>query len=189
MGLYDFIIAHFSYQLLFIWSIFEGEIGLAIAGYLSERSHLYLPYVIAIAIVGAVIGDTVLYLTGRLSRHKTERWLKRYETRLKRLEHWFKRYGGWVIVFERFIYGTHIPSLLMIGMSGFGFWRFFLLDLLGVAVWALTFTWLGYAFGQTVVDLLAVVQRHLSAVMIAGLFFFVVYQLYRSGNEPESREP
>lgn len=186
MGIYDFIIAHFSYGVLFVWSIFEGEIGLTIAGFLAKHSHLYLPYVIAIAITGAVIGDTVLYLTGKLSRRKAEQWLKRYEKRLKQIESWFKRYGGWVIVFERFIYGTHIPALLLIGMSGFGFWRFLLLDLVGVVAWALTFTWLGYVFGQTVIDILAVVQRHLSIVMIVGLFFFFIYQLYRSANEPPS---
>ena len=183
MELYDFIIQHFSYGLLFVWSIFEGEIGLTIAGYLASQSDLYFPYVIAIAIVGAVIGDTALYLMGVFARPRAEVWLRRYEERMQRIERWFKRYGGWVIVFERFVYGTHIPSLLMIGMSGFGFARFLLLDLIGVVLWAITFTWLGFTFGQTVVDILAVVQRHLSIVILVGLFFFVIYQLYRSGGE------
>ncbi len=183
MGLYDFIIAHFSYGVLFVWSIFEGEIGLTIAGFLSKQNDLYFPYVLAIAISGAVIGDTLLYLTGRFSKSRAEIWLKRYETRLRRIEGWFKRYGGWVIVFERFIYGTHIPSLLLIGMSRFGFWRFLMLDIIGIVMWAVTFTWLGYTFGQTVIDIMVVVQRHLSILILVGLFFFIIYQLYRSGVE------
>lgn len=183
MGLYDFIIAHFSYGVLFVWSIFEGEIGLTIAGFLSRQNSLYFPYVLAIAITGAVIGDTALYLIGRFSKSRAETWLKRYEARLRRIEGWFRRYGGWVIVFERFIYGTHIPSLLLIGMSRFGFWRFLVLDIVGIVMWAVTFTWLGYTFGQTVIDIMAVVQRHLSVLILVGLFFFVIYQLYRGGEE------
>jgi membrane protein DedA with SNARE-associated domain len=181
MGLYDFIIAHFSYGVLFVWSIFEGEIGLTIAGFLAKQNDLYYPYVLAITISGAVIGDTVLYLTGRFSKSRAEKWLKRYETRLRRIEGWFKRYGGWVIIFDRFIYGTHIPSLLMVGMSGFGFARFLVLDSIGVVLWAVTFTWLGFTFGEMIVGILMVVQRHVSTAVLLALFAFGIYQLYAAG--------
>lgn len=168
---------HFSYGLLFVWSVMEGEIGLAFGGYLSQEGKLYFPYVLGIAIAGAIIGDILLYTAGYLSRNRAERLLESCQGKVKRVERWFQRFGAWVIVFERFVYGTHIPALLIIGMSGFGFLRFLILDLIGVLLWAVTFTALGFYFGQTIVDAIAMIQRHLSIVIIAGLFFFVIYQL------------
>lgn len=167
---------HFSYGLLFVWSILEGEIGLAFAGYMSQEGRLYFPYVLGIAISGAILGDTMLFTIGYLSKSKTETLLLSYRSRLDRVEKWFQRYGGWVIVFERFIYGTHIPALLIIGMSGVSFLRFFLLDIIGVVLWAVTFTTLGFFFGQTIIDIIALIQRHLTVVLLAGIFFFVIYQ-------------
>ena len=182
----DFLIQHFSYGLLFVWSIFEGEIGLTFAGYLSKEGGLYYPYVLAIAITGALIGDSILFLIGYFSKSKTEAWLHSYQDRVQRTEGWFQRYGGWVIVFERFIYGTHIPALLIIGMSGFSFLRFFLLDIIGVVLWAVTFTTLGFLFGQTIIDILALVQRHLTVILLAAMFFFIIRQLYLIGEESSS---
>lgn len=171
------LIQHFSYTVLFFWSLMEGEIGLALAGYKIQTGRFDPEYVLLIAISAAIIGDTSVFLIGKFFKKRTEELLMTYQKRLKHIETWFLRYGSWIIVFERFIYGTHIPALLMIGVSGFGFMKFLLLDVIGVILWAFTFTALGYFFGQTVIDILTIVQRHLTILMLAALFFFTVYQL------------
>ncbi len=175
----EFLIAHFSYKILFVWSIFEGEIGLALAGYMVAQERFALPQVLLITISGALIGDMSVFLLGRLFKKKAEALLRNYAKRMQRVEKWFLRFGGWIIVFERFIYGTHIPALLMLGVSGFGFWKFLLLDIIGVVLWAVTFTTLGYMFGQTVIDMLSFAQRHMTIVLLAGLFFYGIYLLQK----------
>ncbi|WP_295421239.1 DedA family protein [Sulfurovum sp.] len=174
-----YLIAHFSYNILFLWSILEGEIGLALAGYMVAQGKFELPQVLLITISGAFLGDMILFLLGRLFKSKTEMLLKKYEKKMQRIENWFRRFGSWIVVFERFIYGTHIPALLMLGISGFSFWKFLVLDITGVVLWALTFTTLGYYFGHTVIDLLTFVQRHLTIALLVILFFYIIYLLQK----------
>jgi len=175
----DFFIAHFSYGILFVWSFLEGEIGLTLAGYMVEQGKFDLPTVLMITMSGAFISDTILFLTGRLFKSKTEMLLKSYEHKMQKVENWFVRFGSWIVVFERFIYGTHIPALLMLGVSGFNFWKFLLLEIIGVVLWSVTFTALGYYFGHTVIDALTFVQRHLTIALLAMLFFYVIYLLQK----------
>lgn len=175
----EFFIAHFSYGILFIWSILEGEIGLTLAGYMVEQGKFELPKVLLITISGALLGDMILFLSGRLFKTKTEILLKSHGGKLQKVESWFCRFGSWIVVFERFIYGTHIPALLMLGVSGFSFWKFLLLEIIGVVIWAVTFTTLGYFFGHTVIDILSFVQRHLTIALLAIFFFYVIYLLQK----------
>jgi membrane protein DedA with SNARE-associated domain len=175
----SFLINHFNYPLLFVWSLFEGEIGLALAGMLARLGHLRLELIIPIAFVGAMIGDTAVFWLGRCCGDEILDRFMQNRRRLDRLEAWFRRWGSWLIVFERFIYGTHIPFLLMLGSAGYGGWKFFFLELLGVSLWAVTFTGLGYLFGQTFVDLLVVVQKHLSILLLMILFFLLLRLLSR----------
>jgi len=168
----SFLVAHFNYPILFVWSLFEGEIGLALAGMLAHLGHLRLELIIPITFVGAMIGDTTVFWLGRCCGDALLERFTGDRKRLDRMEAWFRRRGSWLIVFERFIYGTHIPFLLMLGSAGYGWWKFFLLELLGVSLWAATFTGLGYLFGQAFVDLLVLVQKHLSIFLLMILFFF-----------------
>jgi membrane protein DedA with SNARE-associated domain len=170
----SFLISHFSYPILFVWSIFEGEIGLSLAGYMSKEGKFDFYIVILIAICGALIGDILLFLTGKFSKKRTEVYLQRYESHLDTIEKWFKNNVIWLILFERFIYGTHIPSLLLIGRSGYSFPKFFFLEIIGVSMWAITFTLLGYFFGESVIALIVLLQRHLSLLILFLLLLFIV---------------
>ncbi len=173
-----FLIEHFSYAILFIWSILEGEIGLSLGGFLSKDGGFVFYQVIAIAVSGALIGDISIFLIGRYSDNKVKVWLSKYQARLEIIKKWFKKNVILLILFERFIYGTHIPSLLFIGMSGYSFVKFLLLDIVGVTLWAFVFTSLGYYFGESVINIIMVLQRHLSLLFLI-LFVIVILFLNR----------
>ena len=170
------MIEHFSYWILFVWSLFEGEIGLTLGGYLSKDADFIFTKVILIAILGAFLSDVTIFLIGKCSNAKVEKWLGNYKNRLQIIKLWFKKNVIWLILFERFIYGTHIPSLLFIGMSGYSFWKFLIFDIIGIIMWAFTFTTLGYYFGESVIDVIMLLQQHLSIVFIMlfiGLVIFI----------------
>jgi len=171
----DFLIHHFSYTVLFIWSILEGEIGLTLAGYMSKGGDFEFLKVISIAISGALIGDISLFIAGKMFKQRASVLMQQHKRHIERVEGWFKNNVVWLILFERFIYGTHIPALLIIGMSGYSFVKFLLLDIIGVSIWAFVFTSLGYYFGESVVNIVMVLQRHLSilllVILLMGLFF------------------
>ena len=171
-----YLIEHFSYWILFVWSLFEGEVGLTLGGYLSKESDLIFSKVVIIAIIGAFISDITVFLIGKYSNTTVEKWLGNYKNRLRLIKTWFKKNVIWLILFERFIYGTHIPSLLFIGMSGYSFWKFLIFDIIGIIMWAITFTTLGYYFGESVIDVIMLLQQHLSIVFIMlflGLIIFI----------------
>ena len=58
--LINFLIEHFSYKILFVWSIFEGEIGLALAGFMVREGKFDFTTVLTIAIFGALIGAGIV---------------------------------------------------------------------------------------------------------------------------------
>lgn len=176
-----FLIEHFSYWILFIWSILEGEIGLALAGFLSQEGSFSFVNVVLIAISGAFIGDVSLFLIGRFFDKRVQKYLIRYDDRLKRIKKWFKNNVVWLILFERFVYGTHIPSLLFIGMSGYSLGRFLFLDIIGITLWALVFTSLGCFFGQSVVNVLMIAQQHLSLLLLMVVAVGVIVMQTKRG--------
>jgi membrane protein DedA with SNARE-associated domain len=175
----EYLIGHFSYKILFIWSLLEGEIGLALAGFMVKQGNFQIEYVIPIAISGAFLGDLSLFLAGRIFKTRMEALLQNHRKKVTKIEEWFRLYGSWIIIFERFIYGTHIPALLTLGVSGYSFVKFLLLDIIGVILWAITFSALGYLFGQAVIDILTLIQRHLTIVLLAALFFYLIYLLQK----------
>ncbi|WP_457605703.1 DedA family protein [Nitratifractor sp.] len=165
-----------GYLALFIWSVLEGEIGLMLAGWLSSIHQVFdYRQVILVAIAGATLGDLSVFLVGRFFERRALRWLRKKPGREKEVRAWIARWGALVIVFERFIYGTHIPVLLSLGMSGYSFWRFLLFDLIGIVLWAFTFVSVGYLFGQRVIDLILFAQKNLLLVLVILILFFLFY--------------
>ncbi len=170
--------------------MFQGEIALVFSGYMIRQGAFEPENVLLLAISGAVLGDIGFFLTGRFFKSRAEELLHRHRKKFSRVQAWFRRYGGWIIVFERFVYGAHIPSLLMVGMSGFGWVKFLMLEIIGVLMWAITFTTIGYYFGDTVVQVLSMIHHHIAIVVLAALFFYVVYLLYLPDeDEDEEKEP
>lgn len=181
----DFLIHHFSYTILYIWSVFEGEIGVTLAGVMSKNGSFDFLWVVLIASSGAFLGDVSLFLLGKYASNRVEMWLQHYKHHLEKIEHWFGKNAAWLILFERFIYGTHIPSLLFIGMSGYSFIKFLFFDIVGVTLWALTFTTLGYYFANNIVGIILVTQRHLSLFLLLLFLLFILYFQKKSYNKEE----
>ncbi|WP_353662844.1 DedA family protein [Hydrogenimonas sp. SS33] len=165
----------YGYKALFIWSITEGEIGLMLTGWLASEHRVFdYWHVIPVAIAGAMVGDVSVFLFGRLFEKRALAWLERKPGRREKAQGWLRKWGSAVIVFERFVYGTHIPALLTIGMSGYPFWKFFLYDILGIVMWAFTFVSIGYWFGDTAINLILLIQKNLFLVLfLLALFVFV----------------
>jgi len=163
-----------GYLALFIWSVFEGEIGLMLAGWLASHHEVFsYEKVIAIAIAGALIGDMSVFIMGRLFEKRARAWLDAHPKKRDLAMAWLRRWGEVVIVFERFIYGTHIPVLLTIGMSGFSFWKFFIADVAGVVLWAFTFVTIGYKFGDSVIEFVVLFQKNFTALFFLLLLFLL----------------
>jgi len=183
-----YVLVKYGYLALFLWSILEGEIGLMLTGWLASTHQVFsFEKAFLVAIAGAFIGDTSLFLFGRLFERRALAWLERSRWEKERVLDWFRRWGSSLIVFERFIYGTHIPALLTIGMSGYPFWKFLLFDILGILLWAFTFLSIGYHFGQQAIDLILFAQKNLVLVLFVLGIFFLLFLSRKEENHHEKR--
>ena len=171
----------YGYGALFVWSVLEGEIGLMLAGWLASQ-HIVFTYskVVIVAICGALIGDFFTFSVGRLFEQRALAWLRRHPKKQEQVDHLLKKYGEFVIVFERFIYGTHIPVLLSLGMSGYSYLRFLLFDIIGVILWALTFVSIGYYFGHTAIEIILLIQKNIFVVLFFTGIFYLLWKNFSS---------
>jgi membrane protein DedA with SNARE-associated domain len=162
------LLLSYGYPALFMWSILEGEVGLMLAGWLASEQKVFdYTTTIYVAIAGALVGDHLLYFFGRLFATKAKAWLDECGEKRVRVEGWFRRYGALLIVFERFVYGTHLPTLLSIGISEYPYWKFLRYDLLGIVLWAVTFVSIGFYVGNSAFELIVLLQKNALWVIVA----------------------
>jgi membrane protein DedA with SNARE-associated domain len=118
-------------------------------------AHLHplgLGWVIAIGVLGELLGAIVAYTVGRtLGRTIVDRWgkwLLLTHHDLDRGEEWFKKYGPYSIVIGRVIPIVRSVISVPAGLAEMGRVRFLALTALGSAIWVAVLTTLGYKAGQ-----------------------------------------
>jgi len=174
------LITH-GYLALFIWSILEGEIGLMLSGWLASK-HIVFEYekVILIAVTGAFIGDLITFSFGKLFKKEAQNWLDKHPQKAKIVRSFIKRWGTLVIIFERFVYGTHIPTLLTLSMGGYSFFKFLIFDILGVILWAFTFVSIGYFLGSHAIEIVVLIQKNIVVMFFILFVIFIIWLVKKS---------
>ncbi len=171
------LIVHYGYAALFVGTFLEGETILIIAGYLAQDGFLDLPLVILAAFLGTFAGDQTFFFLGR---HKGVGFLARRPAWRRNTEKAFallNRYQVAVILGFRFLYGIRNVTPFVIGSSGLHPLRFFILNFLGAATWAVAFGSLGYHLGTFVEVVLRDVKKYemigLAVVGFLALAYFL----------------
>ena len=140
-------VAEYGYWAVFAGALLEGETILLLAGFAAQQRILSLPAVVAVAFVGAVIGDQVFFWIGRrFGTALVARW-PQLQRRAQRVVGLLRRHHAWVIVGVRFAYGLRIAGPIVIGASAVPIRRFLLFNALGAAIWAPLVSGTGYVFG------------------------------------------
>lgn len=153
-------IRNFGYGAIFIGTFFEGETVLVVGGFLAHRTYLELPWVIAAAFFGTLLGDQMYYYLGRFKGvellEKRPRW-KRKSARVREL---LRRHQTLVVLGFRFLYGVRTVVPFLIGASKVPPLRFLTLNVIGASVWATAVGTAGYYLGRTVELFLADLQLY-----------------------------
>ena len=129
-----------------------GETALVAAGVLASRGDMNIVAVIAVAATGAIVGDNVGYLAGRLGGRKLlQRWapLERHASRvLPWSERFFERHGPKTIFLGRFIAVLRVTAAWLAGISRMQWWVFFLWNAAGGVCWAVAVGLVAYFAGR-----------------------------------------
>jgi membrane protein DedA with SNARE-associated domain len=158
-----------------------GETGLVTAAVFAGTTHrLNIWFVILAAAVGAIAGGSVGYSVGRTLGHrfliKHGPKLHMDARRIKLGQFLFKRHGGKVIFFGRFVAVLRALASILAGVNYMEPRRFFFFNTVGAVTWALAFGLGAYSLGEELERLrrpAAVGLSVLAVAAVAGGFWFV----------------
>lgn len=169
------------YLVTFVWTAFEGETFVLIAGYAASLGYLNLPLLIVCAWLGSFVGDQAYFLLGRRFGPAMLRRFPRWQPGVTRALTLLERYNVGFILSFRFIYGVRNFSSFAIGMSQLSWPRFLFLNFIAAGLWATSFAGGGYLFGEVLKTALGDAAFLVGVVLLACFIGAGVYLMRRQG--------
>jgi membrane protein DedA with SNARE-associated domain len=180
-------LASYGYLVVFLLVMIEsigvpvpGETALIGAALYAGSTHkLEIEWVIAAAIAGAIVGDNIGFSIGRYGGAKV---LLRYghriglhEDRLKIGVWLFRRHGGKVVFWGRFVSVLRTWAAFLAGTNKMAWGRFLVFNAAGAIVWATLFGVTYYVFGSAVERLSTTIDIAFGVVGAALVIAFIVW--------------
>src|SRR5581483_10279524 len=129
-----------------------GESVLVASAFYAGLGQLNILLVALVGFLGAVIGDNVGFAIGKYGGHPLVEKFGKYifltPERIAKVEAFFKRHGGKVVVVARFIDGLRQANGIIAGLSEMQWAKFLTFNALGAAVWVSTWSAVGYYGGS-----------------------------------------
>jgi len=158
---------------LVIMPFLPGDSLLFAAGTFAGLGSLNIWWLVGLLIVAAILGDTVNYSIGHYlgERAYNIKWIKKEY--LDQTHAFFEKHGGKAIFLARFvpIVRTFAPFVAGVGKMSYGYFATY--NVVGGIVWVVTFTLLGFFFGN-----LEFVKKNFELVIIAIILISVVPMIY-----------
>ena len=154
----------------------------------------FVPMLLA-ATVGSVAGFALMFWLGyqfgvRIVQTQRLRWLPL--EMVERVQRWFRRYGYWVIVANRFLSGTRGAISFVAGMSELRFVPTLLLSTVSALVWNGLLLTLGWSVGrnwQQVAHALQLYGTIITAVVVALVGGWFLWNWLQSRRNAERKLP
>ncbi len=185
------------YVTLFFFAFVENvfppspsDLVVVIGGSLVSTGVISFIPTLLLTTIGSVVGFMILFYFGSTVDRKVVHSGK-YKyipvDAIEKVELWFKKYGYYVIIANRFMPGTRSVISFFAGMSSLNVKKTLLLAAISALVWNAIIIYLGYVFGNNV----AVVDKYLStysniaiAITVVVVIIFVMkFYLSRKKNK------
>ncbi|HEU5374974.1 MAG TPA: DedA family protein [Ktedonobacteraceae bacterium] len=171
---------------------FPGETMLLLASfYAAVDQKLQIPFVIACAALGAIIGDNIGYTVGRTGGYAFIQRFGRYlflkPAHLERAERFFSRHGDKTVFFGRFIAVLRAWAAFLAGINRMRWSSFLIYNAAGGIVWAIIYGCLGFYAGRIFHDNFGEVEHLASTISWVGaltivaalVVVFIIFRLRR----------
>ena len=162
------------YVVTFAWTFVEGESFVLFAGFAAAQGLMSAPLLLLAAWLGSFCGDQSYFWIGRtfgvalLSRRPT------WRARVDKILAFLRRYDVGFILTFRFIYGVRNFSSFAIGISGVGWMRFMVLNLIAALIWAVVFVGAGYLSGRAMHRMLGHYAERFSLAMLVAFALVLI---------------
>lgn len=185
------------YVTLFLFAFVENvfppspsDLVVVIGGSLISTGVIHFIPTLLLTTLGSVIGFMVLfYFGGSVDKKVVHSGRYKYipVDAIEKVELWFKKYGYYVIIANRFMPGTRSVISFFAGMSNLDARRTLILATISAFVWNTIIIYLGYLFGSKI----AVVDKYLSTysniavaiTVIVVVIFVIKFYLSRKKNK------
>ncbi len=163
-----------------IFPPFPSDVIVAFAGSISALGPISLPVVVLLAVGGSTSGFIVMYLVGKFAGNKIlEKGKIKFISLdgVHKLENWFRRYGLWLIVANRFLAGTRAIISFFAGMSELNLMKIAILSAVSALVWNIILVMLGYAVGHNlylISDYISTYNKIVITIIGVVFIFFII---------------
>ena len=159
---------HYIYLLIFLWTFFEGETCVIIAGVVASQDYLDWTPLFLVAWFGSFSGDQLYFWIGRRWGVRLLDRIPRWRPGVEMALDFLRRYNTTFILSFRFIYGIRNVAPFAIGNAGVRPLRYFTLNMIAALIWAFSFGGSGYLFGDAFTRIMGDV-KHYEYIMIGFL--------------------
>lgn len=187
------ILDHWLYFIILFAAIFEavplvgffipGQVIVALGGFMFRLGILKLWELIFVAVIGAIIGDLVGYVIGRkygdsliLKYGKHVYFKKEHYLKTKKM---MKEHAGKTLVLGRFTSLTRAFAPFIAGANRMKVSKFLMYNVIGAVLWALTFIFVGYIFGESYKMGVKYVGASIIGIIVLLIAGFVIYGIVR----------
>jgi membrane protein DedA with SNARE-associated domain len=160
------------------------EVLYMLGGFMVYQRTGHLPVVLISCLLGVTAGDNILYWLGRkyganvLKGRVIGRFIR--EKQLQSAHEYFSKYGYKMIFIARFIAGLRTAFFLAAGALKLRYWKFAVMDLIGIVIIVPLFISLGYFFGHNIDRLTKDIKLTVHALSVVAIIAFIAYVTYKS---------
>jgi membrane protein DedA with SNARE-associated domain len=175
------LLADYGLLAILVLTFFEGETVVIIAGFLSHEGY-FNPYTLCLAaFLGTFAGDQAWFYLGR--RHANFKIVQKVTTvpQFARVIRLIETHPIKFILSFRFVYGIRNISPVALGLSRISALKYFILNGIAAAVWAVTFTSIGYFFGQAAETFIGRINGVFGKLLAAAIVGLIVYFAFKFG--------
>lgn len=166
---YHSLIQEYGYWAVLLGTFLEGETILLLGGVAAQMGALDVSLVMLSAFVGSTTGDQLYYFIGRWKGQALLDRFPRWKQPASKVGEHIKRHQNLIILSFRFFYGLRNVSPFVLGIYRISIPKFVSLNILGAAIWAFTFTMIGFLLGEAHERILG----KGSSLILFGILFLV----------------
>lgn len=160
------------------------EVTLIGSGLLLYKGQVEFVHITVVCSLAILLGDSVPYWIGRRwgPAALRLRWVSRilHPERFAKLQQKFNEHGQWTTFGFRFLPGLRIPGYFMAGMLGMRYWRFILLDTVGVLISVPISIYIGKVLGDQMDQLQRTMKNFhllLGFLVVVAVAFAIVWRM------------
>ena len=148
----------YGYIGLFLYSLGGGFVALLGAGVLSYLGKMDLATSMSVAFVANALGDILLVYLARYQKSMMMEGLNKHRRKLALAHIYMKKYGSWIILIQKFVYGIKTLIPIAIGLTKYDFKKFILLNIPSSALWAVVVGFGSYYSGSVLVEFAGIIS-------------------------------